>query len=117
MMPLKTLKNIIDMANSFLKYNFLLDIVVLLIAITSIVVVFNSWGGEYFFFFYIAILYTAIFFFLHFLFMLFQLFRYKKIKIWKTISYSIFLVLLSLFLKFIFSTILIWGAFIKEIGK
>jgi len=82
--------------NNFFRINILIDIfaflltLFLLILLTYRLAVKHEDAG------WIAYLVLSpVFFFLRFIFMFFQIFRYKKIKIWKTILYCIVLLLVT----------------------
>jgi hypothetical protein len=83
------------MKKHFFKINILIDIVaIFIIVIWYIYCLCNTNKPD----FYLYLIYSPVFFLLRLLFMLFQLFRYKIIRVWKTIIYCILLLLVSCFL-------------------
>ena len=86
----------------FFKYNILLDIIILLIIFCLLAMsIFpeNTICFKIFSFTFHGLIYSPLYFLLRFVFMLLQLFRYKKIEVRKTITYSVVLII---------TTIIVW---------
>ena len=98
--------------NNFFRINILIDVFALLLIVFLFVLMIyrlvtkndeSDWMRYLFF--------SPVFFLLRFVFMFFQLFRYKKIKIWKTIIYCIVLLLVAYILWLIISLFAFWCLF------
>jgi len=86
----------------FFKYNILLDVIILLTIFCLLAMsIFpeNTIGFKIFNFSFHGLIYSPLYFLLRFVFMLLQLFRYKKIEVRKTITYSVVLII---------TTIIVW---------
>ena len=86
----------------FFKYNILLDVIILLMIFCLLAMsIFpeNTICFKIFNFSFRGLTYSPLYFLLHFVFILLQLFRYKKMAVRKTIIYSVALII---------TTIIVW---------